>query len=132
MAEISRIHPEKGSEDIPPPPSTAESIEERVAESENVVGLDSERRQRKEDDNKRKVLAEYIEKASCGIDKKPRWCVYGEHFDGSKGVLYWIDPKVDPDVPNDKFSGEIMSELINELGGNTRVEMTEWNPNIEG
>ncbi|MCX6744483.1 MAG: hypothetical protein NTX82_03095 [Candidatus Parcubacteria bacterium] len=72
----------------------------------------------------RKELRELADKHSTHIGLHPQWCVYGAGPDMGAGVLYWIISR-----DGDKFIARQMSQIINKMGGQARVEMTEWNEN---
>jgi hypothetical protein len=63
----------------------------------------------------------------CGIDVAPQLCIYGTDAQGGRGVVHWIRPSDDAEL-----AARRIAKLINTLGGYVTVEMTEWNPELEG
>lgn len=140
-AMTERIHPELNPEDIPPSTASEEEIREMKIQGDKVVPIGKTERQLRNQQNffkKRRIadqerreqkdapkFKEYValtREYACGIDVKPRWCVWGKNFDEGKGVLFWIKPS-----PEDEFVARRLSKLITELGGHAQAEKTEWN-----
>ncbi|MBI2108672.1 MAG: hypothetical protein HYT93_00620 [Parcubacteria group bacterium] len=63
----------------------------------------------------------------CKVGENPRWCVYGRNRFGRIEVQHWIRP-----VDEDEFIARRMAKMENELGGDMKAHMTEWNENLKG
>ena len=148
MNSIERIHPELNPEDIPPSTASEEEIEEMKIKGGKIVPITKKERKRlqeqklwrkrtthptehlniSESDREKIKECDALKKEySCGIDLKPRWCVWGRGFKDDAGVLSWIKPS-----PEDEFVARRIARLITELGGEARAEKTEWNKTFGG
>lgn len=63
----------------------------------------------------------------CEPHEKPRWCVYGKNRFGRIEVQHWIRP-----TDEDEFMARRIAKLENDLGGDMKAHMTEWNPRLKG
>ncbi len=140
MSSVERIHPELNPEDIPG--NRASSEDSKTApEGDNIVLIEKARRifrknekfSTEEQRNKEKLKKRFelydslVKEYSCGIDAKPRWCVWGKNSAGDQGVLFWIKP-----VSQDEDVAHTLAKLMNEFKGQVRAEKTEWNETLSG